>query len=117
MRFTILQDPPLPMKEKVLPLKNAEQYTLVLCARRITFFLVNRVENKNEPKRPRSGGRLVSFWFSTRPLADTGIDTEITIIHQQRYVIYQPYNWTPIQLHHWTLIQLHKWTSIQLLCI
>ena len=29
-------------------------------------FLVNRVENQNEPKRPQSGGRLGSFWFSTR---------------------------------------------------
>ena len=32
-------------------------------------FLVNRVENQNEPKRPQSGGRLGSFWFSTRPTA------------------------------------------------
>ena len=37
-------------------------------------FLVNRVENQNEPKRPQSGGRLGSFWFSTRPSADTGTD-------------------------------------------
>ena len=34
----------------------------------------NRVEHQNEPKRPQSGGRLGSFWFSTRPSADTGID-------------------------------------------
>ena len=40
----------------------------------ITFFLVNRVENQNEPKRPQSGGRLGSFWFSTRPSADTSTD-------------------------------------------
>ena len=46
----------------------------VFRARRITFFLVNRVENQNEPKRPQSGGRLGSFWFSTRPSADTGTD-------------------------------------------
>ena len=43
-------------------------------ARRITFFLVNRVENQNEPKRPQGGGRLGSFWSSTRPWADTGTD-------------------------------------------
>ena len=49
------------------------QYT-VFRARRITFFLVNRVENQNEPKRPQGGGRLGSFWFSTRPSADTGTD-------------------------------------------
>ena len=35
-------------------------------------FLVNRVENQNEPRRPQSGGRLGSFWCSTRPFADTG---------------------------------------------
>ena len=39
---------------------------------RFTFFLVNRVENQNEPKRPKGGGRLGSFWFSTRPSANTG---------------------------------------------
>ena len=33
------------------------------------LLLVNRVENQNEPKRPRGGGRLGSFWFSTRPTA------------------------------------------------
>ena len=37
-------------------------------------FLVNRVENQNEPKRPQSGGRLGSFWFSTRPTAMGGTD-------------------------------------------
>ena len=37
-------------------------------------FLVNRVEHQNEPKRPQSGGRLGSFWCSTRPSADTGTD-------------------------------------------
>ena len=52
---------------------DANQYT-VFHARRITFFLVSRVENQNEPKRPQSGGRLGSFWFSTRPSADTGTD-------------------------------------------
>ena len=40
-------------------------------------FLVNRVENQNEPKRPQSGGRLGSFWFSTRPSADTDNDYNI----------------------------------------
>ena len=49
------------------------QYT-VFRARQITFFLVNRVENQNEPKRPQGGGRLGSFWFSTRPSAYTGTD-------------------------------------------
>ena len=34
----------------------------------------NRVEHQNEPKRPQSGGRLGSFWCSTRPSADTGTD-------------------------------------------
>ena len=37
-------------------------------------FLVNRVENQNEPKRQQSVGRLGSFWFSTWPLAYTGTD-------------------------------------------
>ena len=46
-------------------------------ARRITFFLVNRVENQNEPKRPQSGGRLGSFWFSTRPTAMGGTDYNV----------------------------------------
>ena len=46
----------------------------VLRARRITFFLVNRVENQNEPKRPQGGGHLGSFWFSTRPTALGGTD-------------------------------------------
>ena len=46
----------------------------VFRAWRITFFLVNRVENQNEPKRPQSGGRLGSFWFSTRPTAMGGTD-------------------------------------------
>ena len=50
-----------------------EHYTFYR-ARRITFFPVNRVENQNEPKRPQGGGRLGSFWFSTRPSADTGTD-------------------------------------------
>ena len=35
---------------------------------------MNRVENENEPKRPQSGGRLGSFWFSTRPTAMGGTD-------------------------------------------
>ena len=34
----------------------------------------NRVENQNEPKRPQGGGRLGSFWFSTRPTAMGGTD-------------------------------------------
>ena len=38
----------------------------VFRTRRIAFILLNRVENQNEPKRPQSGGRLGSFWFSTR---------------------------------------------------
>ena len=46
----------------------------VFRARRITFFIANRVENQNEPKRPQSGGRLGSFWFSTRPTAMGGTD-------------------------------------------
>ena len=46
----------------------------VFRAMRITFSLANRVENQNEPKRPQGGGRLGSFWFSTRPSADTGTD-------------------------------------------
>ena len=44
----------------------------VFRARRITFFLANRVKNQNEPKRPQSGDRLGSFWCSTRASADTG---------------------------------------------
>ena len=47
----------------------------VFCTKRITFFLANRDENQNEPKPPQGGGRLGSFWFSTRPLANTGIDS------------------------------------------
>ena len=35
---------------------------------------MNRVKNKNEPKRPQSVGRLRSFWFSTRPTARGGTD-------------------------------------------
>ena len=46
----------------------------VFRARRITFFLANRVENQNEPKRPQGGDRLGSFWFSTRPTAMGGTD-------------------------------------------
>ena len=41
---------------------------------RITFFQVNRAENQNEPKRPQSGGRLGSLWFSTRPSVMGGTD-------------------------------------------
>ena len=37
----------------------------VFGARRITFFLVNRVENQNEPKRPQSDGRY-GFQFGLR---------------------------------------------------
>ena len=47
--------------------------------RQDTFFLVNRVENQNEPKRPQSAGRLGSFWFSTQPSADTGTDHQSQI--------------------------------------
>ena len=54
-------------------LTELENFT-VFHASRKTFFLVNRVENQNEPKRPQGGGRLGSFWFSTRPSADTGTD-------------------------------------------
>ena len=52
---------------------NPMAYT-VFHAGRITFFQLNRFENQNEPKRPQSGGLLGSFWFSTRPSADTGTD-------------------------------------------
>ena len=38
-----------------------------------------RVENQNEPKRPQGGGLLGSFWFSTRPSADT--DTDYNLYH------------------------------------
>ena len=48
-------------------------YTVFL-AWRITFFLANRVENQNEPKRPQSGGPLCSFWFSTRHRAMGGTE-------------------------------------------
>ena len=34
----------------------------------------NRVEHQNESKRPKSGGRLGSFWCSPRPSADTGTE-------------------------------------------
>ena len=50
---------------------------MVFRAKRITFFLVNRVENQNERKRPQSSGRLGSFWFSTRPTAMGGTDYNI----------------------------------------
>ena len=46
----------------------------VFRTRRITFFLVNRDENQNEPKRPQGGGRWGSFWFSTQPTAMGGTD-------------------------------------------
>ena len=45
--------------------------------RQMTHFLTdmsNRVEHQNEPKRQQGGGRLGSFWCSTRPSADTGTD-------------------------------------------
>ena len=44
---------------------------------RITFFPANRVENQNEPKRPQSGGRLGSFWFSTWPTTVGGTDYNV----------------------------------------
>ena len=47
-------------------------------------FLVNRVEHQNEPKRSQSGGRLGSFWCSTRPLADTG--TDYNLHHGDQYL-------------------------------
>ena len=53
--------------------KMYHSYT-VFRVSRVTFFLVNRVKNQNEPKRPKSDGRLGLLWFSTRPLADTGTD-------------------------------------------
>ena len=40
--------------------KNQWDPYTVFRARRNTFFLVNLVENQNEPKRPQSGGRLGS---------------------------------------------------------
>ena len=47
-------------------------------------FLVNRVEHQNEPKRPQGGGRLGSFWCSTRPSADTG--TDFNLHHGDQYL-------------------------------
>ena len=61
------------MQGKVLPKKKAEQYTLTRFST-LGGSLANRVENQNEPKRPQSGGRLGSFWFSTRPTAMGGTD-------------------------------------------
>ena len=49
---------------------------------RITFFPANRVENQNEPKRPQSGGRLGSFWFSTRPTAMGGTDYNLHLVSE-----------------------------------
>ena len=60
-------------KNYVVKTDRQHPYT-VLRVGRITFFLANRVEHQNEPKRPQSGGRLGSFWCSTRPSADTGTD-------------------------------------------
>ena len=51
-------------------------------AKRITFFLVNRVKNQNEPKRPQSGGRLGSFWFSTRPTAMGSTDYKLYVVSE-----------------------------------
>ena len=48
-------------------------------ARRITFTLVNRVENQNEPKWQQIGGRLGLFWFSTRPTAMGDTDYNYTM--------------------------------------
>ena len=45
--------------------------------RQMEHFLTDmsdRVEHQNDPKRPQGGGRLGSFWCSTRPSADTGTD-------------------------------------------
>ena len=53
--------------------KHTLIYT-VYRARRITFFLVNQVENPNEPKRPQSGARLASVWFLKRLTAMGGTD-------------------------------------------
>ena len=46
------------------------------------FFLGNRAENQNEPKRPQNGGRLGSFWFSTRPTAMEGTDYNLHLVSE-----------------------------------
>ena len=66
-RESWLQQCSLLFLAKTTGLAGVALYT-VLRARRITFFLVNRVENQN------GGGRLGSFWFSTRPTAMGGTD-------------------------------------------
>ena len=60
--------------------KNQWDPYTVFRARRNTFFLVNLVENQNEPKRPQSGGRLGSVWFSTRPTAMEGTDYNLHLV-------------------------------------
>ena len=54
----------------------------------ISFFLVNRVENQNEPKRPQSGSTLDSFWFSTRLSADRGTNYNLYLITKVLWVLY-----------------------------
>ena len=49
---------------------------------RINFFLVNRVENQNEPKRPQSEGGLGLFWFSTRPSAIGGTKYNLQLVSE-----------------------------------
>ena len=43
----------------------------------------NRVEHQNEPKRPQSGGRLGSFWFSTWHSADTGTNFNLKSVNHR----------------------------------
>ena len=52
------------------------------------LFLVNRVENQNEPKRPQSGSTLDSFWFSTRLSADRGTNYNLYLITKVLWVLY-----------------------------
>ena len=52
------------------------------------FFLVNRVENQKEPKRPQSGSRLGSFWFSTCLWADRGTNYNLHLITNVLWVLY-----------------------------
>ena len=44
----------------------------VFRARRITFFLVNRVEHQKLNQTTPFGAVWLSFWCSTRPSADVG---------------------------------------------
>ena len=67
--------------ERVIKCLLVADYT-VFSVRWNTYFLVNRVENQNEPKRPQSGGRLGSFWFSTRPTAMGGTDYNLHLVSE-----------------------------------